>query len=101
MGNSQSGPYTQQYPQQYPQQQFQPVQQGGFNQMRAGTIVGKWQAQSVNGIKVNFPVEISQNNISFRYCNQMNFPYHSQGNQINIQAGASTLMACVSPMNPT
>lgn len=61
MGNNQSGSY-QQYPQQqylqqqYPQQYPQQFQQGGFNQMRAGTIVGKWQAQSVNGIRVNFPV---------------------------------------------
>ena len=70
-------------------------------QIRAGSITGKWQTHSVNGIKVNFQVEINPNCISFKYCNHKNMPYTTQGNQIKIEGGMSTMMACISPMNPT
>lgn len=54
------------------------------NQNRFGGLTGKWQAHSINGIQVNFPVEINSNMISFIYCNHKNMPYMIQGNQIRI-----------------
>lgn len=42
----------------------------------------------------NVYVSISNNTISYQYCNRKNLSYTLQGNTINIQRGISTLMAC-------
>lgn len=84
-----------QYPGQYPSQST-----GGV-QSQMGSITGKWQAHLVDGVKVNFPVEIDSNSISFKYCNIKSFSYIIQGSSIKVQPGLSTLMACLSPMKPT
>lgn len=58
------------------------------------SIVGNWTATTAKGHSVSFAVTITANTVSYRYCNNKNMNYTTNGNSINFGLGISTLMAC-------
>jgi heat shock protein HslJ len=58
------------------------------------SIIGNYSVRNINGVPVNFEVNIDESNIGFKYCNTKGMSYSISGSSIKVSPGFSTKMLC-------
>jgi heat shock protein HslJ len=58
------------------------------------SLVGDYQVTNVNGLPVDFEVNIDESQIGYKYCNTKGMKYSSTGSSIKVSPGFSTKMLC-------
>lgn len=58
------------------------------------SLVGDYQVTNVNGLPVDFEVNIDGSQIGYKYCNTKGMKYSTTGSSIKVSSGFSTKMYC-------